>query len=270
MYPRLYTWEPYFTLHTYGVLMALAVFAGLYVAVRLAPRAGLKRESVWNIGVYMALAGLIGSRLMYLISEWRYYAENPKQIFSWGTLQAGGFFQGGLILAVVVGLWLVRREKISFLALSDVCSPGIALGLALARLGCFTAGCCWGKVTQSAWAVTFTDPYSARVVGVPLGIPLHPTQLYESLLSFALFGLLLLLWHWRSFSGQIFAAFLILYSTGRFLLEFMRDDPRGPFFFEGALSTPQLMSILLFLVGVAVWWRNRRRRLALSEPREAG
>ena len=113
------------------------------------------------------------------------------------------------------------------------------------------------KPTQVAWAVTFTDPYSARIVGVPLGVPLHPTQLYESILSFALFGFLLLLWRWRKFSGQIFAAFLILYSIARFLLEFLRDDPRGPFFFNGALSTPQLMSIFLLLAGAWIWWRQR-------------
>lgn len=261
MFPRLFTFEPYFTLHTYGVLMATAVFAGLYLSVRLAPRAGLQRESVWNVGIYMALAGLVGGRVMYLLTEWRYYAENPKQIFSWSTVQAGGFFQGGLLLAVLVGALLIRCEKASFWALADACAPGIALGIAIARLGCFAAGCCWGKPTLVAWGVTFTDPYSARIVGVPLNLALHPTQLYESALAAALLGLLLWLWGRRAFPGQVLAVFLLGYSAGRFVLEFWRDDPRGPFFFGGALSTPQLVSIFLLAAGAWIWLRQRRQAL---------
>ena len=259
MFPKLFSIDPYFTLHTYGLLMALAVFAGLLLAVRMAPRAGLSRETMWNFGVYMALAGLIGSRLMYYLAEWRYYSENPGQLFSWASLQAGGFFQGGLILAVLLGLWLVRREKLSFMALADASTPGIALGIAIARLGCFCAGCCWGKPTDVAWAVTFTDPYAQRVVGVPLNAGLHPTQLYESALAALLCATLLWLWRRRAFPGQIFAAFLLLYGAGRFVLEFWRDDPRGPFFFGGALSTPQLVSIGLFVLGGWIWLRQRRQ-----------
>lgn len=259
MFPKLFSIDPYFTLHTYGLLMALAVFAGLLLAVRMAPRAGLSRETMWNFGVYMALAGLIGSRLMYYLAEWRYYSENPGQLFSWASLQAGGFFQGGLILAVLLGIWLVRREKLSFMALADASVPGIALGIAIARLGCFAAGCCWGKPTDVPWGVTFTDPYAARVVGVPLNIDRHPSQLYESALAAILCATLLWLWHRRAFPGQIFAAFLLLYGAGRFVLEFWRDDPRGPFFFGGALSTPQLVSIILFVVGGVVWLRQRRQ-----------
>ncbi|MBI2956023.1 MAG: prolipoprotein diacylglyceryl transferase [Acidobacteria bacterium] len=270
MFPRLFTFEPYFTLHTYGVLMAAALFAGLYTAVRLAPRAGLAREFVWNTGIYMALAGLVGGKLLLIASEWRYYLENPKQIFSWSTVQAAGFFHGGLLLAMAVAAYCVWRERVSYFDLCDVCAPGIAIGLVLARLGCFTAGCCWGKPAQVAWAVTFTDPYAARFVGVPLGIALHPAQLYESALSALVFVWLLSLWRRRRFPGQVFAAFLLAYSTLRFVLEYFRDDPRGPFFFDGALSTPQLVSLGLFVAGLAIWWRQRRLPLSAADARQAG
>jgi phosphatidylglycerol:prolipoprotein diacylglycerol transferase len=266
MFPKLFSVDPYFTLHTYGLMMALAVFAGLLLAVRLAPRAGIPRENMWNFGVYMALAGLIGSRLMYYAAEWRYYSENPKQLFTWASLQAGGFFHGGLILAVLLGIWLVRREALSFMGLADAATPGIALGLAIARLGCFCAGCCWGKPADVTWAVTFTDPYAQRVVGVPLNIALHPTQLYESALAAVICIVLLLLWRRRAFPGQIFAAFLLLYGAGRFGLEFWRDDPRGPFFLDAALSTPQLISVILFVVGVVVWLRQSRPRREPPQP----
>ena len=261
MLPKIFSLGP-FTLHTYGLMMALALLSGIYVAGRLAPRAGLAREMVWNLGVYMALAGLVGSKLLMIAGEWRYYSEHPTQIFSFSTLQAGGTFYGGLLLAIAVAVFYIRKQGASFAALADACSPGIALGLVLARLGCFSAGCCWGKPTEVAWGVTFANPYSAQIVGVPLGIALHPTQLYESALSLLIFGALLLLWRRRSFPGQIFAAFLLLYPAARFFLEFYRDDPRGPFFFESTVSSPQMLSVALFVVGVLYWWRQRRSSLS--------
>lgn len=262
MFPKIFSLGP-FTLHTYGLMMALALLSGIYIAGRLAPRVGLAREMVWNLGVYMALAGLVGSKLLMIASEWNYYFRNPAQIFSLSTLQAGGTFYGGLLLAIAVAAFYIRSQQASFAALADACSPGIALGLVLARLGCFSAGCCWGKPTEVAWGVTFTNPYSAQMVGVPLGISLHPTQLYESALSLVVFAALLALWRRRSFPGQIFATFLVLYPTARFFLEFYRDDPRGPFFFGGVLSTPQTLSLALFVVGALYWWRQRRSNLSV-------
>jgi len=267
MFPRLFTLEGVFTLHTYGVLMAVALFAGLALAVRLAPRAGLEREFVWNSGVYMALAGLVGSKLFLVASEWRYYFEHPRDIFSWTTFQAGGFFYGGLLLGGAMGIFCAWRERVNFWTFLDVCSPGVALGLTIARLGCFTAGCCWGKETGLPWGVTFTDPYAARLVGVPLGVPLHPTQLYESAACAGILAALLWLNRQRAFAGQIFAALLLFYSAVRFFLEFLRDDPRGDFFFNGALSLPQVVSVLLFVGGAALWLSQRRRPLAPAHAR---
>lgn len=267
MFPRLFTIGDLFTLHTYGVFMAVALITGLFLAARLAPRAGLTREFVWNTGVYMALAGLVGSKLFLIASEWRYYGEHPGEIFSLSTVQAGGFFQGGLLLGIAVGWFFIWWEKASFWALGDVCMPGVALGLAIARLGCFSAGCCWGKPTELPWAVTFSDPYSARLVGVPLGVPLHPTQLYESFACALILAALVWLWNRRAFPGQIFAAFLLFYSAARFLLEFLRDDPRGPFFFGGKLSLPQVMSIILFAAGAVMWLRQRSRPLVTAYAR---
>lgn len=267
MFPRLFTVGEYFTIHTYGLLVALGLLAGLYTASRLAPRAGLARETVWNIGVYMALAGLLGGKLFMVVTEWSYYSQHPGHIFSWNTVQAGGFFYGGLLMAIAVAIFFVWRYRLSFWALADACSPGIAVGIVLARLGCFSAGCCWGKPAEVAWAVTFTDPYSNAVVGVPLGVSLHPTQLYESALAALIFATLLWLWRRRTFPGQIFAAFLVLYSTARFFLEYVRDDPRGPFFFQGALSTPQLLSVVLFVAGGWIWLRQSRQRSAAAHAR---
>src|SRR3989337_1177907 len=152
MFPRLFTIDGVLTLHTYGLLVALGLLVGLYTAGRLAARAGLDKETVWNLGIYMALAALVGAKLAVVATEWGFYSAHPREIFSWTTLQAGGAFYGG----------------VDFAALADVYAPGLALGHAVGRLGCFSAGCCWGKPTEAPWAVIFTDPYSARLVGVPL------------------------------------------------------------------------------------------------------
>jgi phosphatidylglycerol:prolipoprotein diacylglycerol transferase len=266
MFPKLFTLGGY-TQHTYGVFMAVALLVGLWVAARYASRTRLDRDFVWNAGVYIALAALIGSRLFYLASEWRYYSEHPIEIFSFHLVQAGGFFYGGLFLGLAVGIWLARRQGVSALDLADACFPGVALGLSIARVGCFLAGCCWGKASGLPWAVTFSNPYSSQLVGVPLGVPLHPTQLYEAFASLFIFGVLVWLFRRRSFSGEIFAVFLLLYSSARFLLEYLRDDPRGSFFFDGALSLPQVVSVPLFAVGALVWLWQRRRPLAAADAR---
>jgi phosphatidylglycerol:prolipoprotein diacylglycerol transferase len=259
MLPRLFSVGDVFTLHTYGLMVALALLVGIYTAGRFASRIGVETETVWNLGIYMALAGLVGAKLALVVSEWSYYSSNPREIFSSATLHAGGVWHGGLLLAIAVGAWYTWRHQLAFAALGDVYAPGIALGHVLGRLGCFSAGCCWGQPTDVPWAVTFTNPYSAQLVGVPLGIALHPTQLYEAAAEAVIFGLLVLLWRRRKFSGQIFASYLMLYAVARFLIEFFRADPRGDFFFDGALSFPQVVSVGLLVVAGGFWFYQRRR-----------
>ena len=169
-----------------------------------------------------------------------------------------------MLFAVALAVWYARRYNLGFAPLADAYAPGLALGHAIGRLGCFSAGCCWGKPTDAAWAVTFTNPYSSDLVGVPLGIPLHPTQLYESVAEAFIFLLLVWLWRRRRFSGQIFAAYLMLYSVARFLNEFFRNDPRGGFLFDGALSVPQAFSIALFAVAGLFFWVQRSRSAAAA------
>jgi len=268
MFPRLFTIGDSVTLHTYGLMMASALLVGIYVSSRFARRAGLDPGMVWNLGVYMALAGLLGSKLLLVLSVWSSDSGNAREFFSLNTLFAGGVWYGGLLLATTLCGVYAWWNRVSFTALGDVYSPGVAAGYALGRLGCFAAGCCWGKPTEAAWAVTFTDPYSARVVGVPLGIPLHPTQLYSAAASALIFLLLMLLWRRRTFTGQIFTAYMMLYAVARFTIEFYRGDPRGDYFFDGALSQAQTICIALFLVAGLLGFYQRRHAAvpAHAEP----
>jgi len=257
MYPEVFHLS---FLHTYGVLVALAFLAGLWVATRLARQADLNTEAVFNLGFYSALAAMLGAKIMMILVDLPYYTEHPGEIFSLSTLQAGGVFYGGLLGALAVAAWYMHKTQLPAWVTADVFAPGIALGHAIGRLGCFSAGCCWGVACRLPWAVKFTDPAS-QVPRELLGIPLHPTQLYESFAEFLIFGIL----YWRirraHSPGTIISLYLMLYSTARFVVEFFRYHEQGNLW-GGPLDTSQWLSILLFLAGASYFVLTRRRIVA--------
>jgi phosphatidylglycerol:prolipoprotein diacylglycerol transferase len=134
----------------------------------------------------------------------------------------------------------------------------VVLGQSIGRLGCFAAGCCFGKPATVAWAVTFRDLYAARAVGTPIDTPLHPTQLYESFATFLIFLALLAIAKRKTFDGQVALSYVLLYSVARFLIEFFRGDVARGSVFGGALSTSQFLAILLVLGALALWPKAAR------------
>jgi phosphatidylglycerol:prolipoprotein diacylglycerol transferase len=248
MFPRLFSFGGY-TLHTYGVLVAIGIAAGVWLSARLGKTRGFDPNRIVDLGVWMVVAGVVGSKLLM-------YAENPSEIFSFASLQAAGVFYGGFLAASGVFLWYTHHYKMAWLATGDCFVPGLALGHAIGRIGCFAAGCCWGHACSYPWAVTFTDPYANKVVGVPLNIPLHPSQLYESATLFAICGVLLWIFHRRGFAGQTFSAYLVLYGIARFLLEYTRDLSEDPVFLH-LLSLSQIIALGLVAAGVALWVSRR-------------
>lgn len=247
-----------FPIYTYGVLVASGVLLGLWFGMRYAPKAGLSGDFIWNLGIYAILLGLVVSKVWLIVSDWSYYSSNPGEIFSIATFQSGGTFYGGVIGAI---LWIVlysRMHKAPLLAVCDVSSISLALGHAIGRLGCFVAGCCYGKPTELPWGVTFTSPVAERIAGTPLGIPLHPTQLYESAAEFLNFLLMWWLSTKQKFTGQIFGTFFILYGLERGTIEFFRGDPGRTMMFHDTVSLMQLVSIGLILTGAFIWWRGLR------------
>src|SRR5690348_9993907 len=183
MYPEIFHLS---FLHTYGVLVALAFLAGLWMTTRLGKSDGLNSDAITNLGIYCALAAIVGAKIMMFLVDVPYYMDHPAEIFFFATLRAGGVFYGGLIGALAVAAWYMRSSRLPVLRTADVFAPGIALGHGIGRLGCFSAGCCWGVESHLPWAVKFTNPVANQLVGVPLKVPLHPTQLYESFSEFAI------------------------------------------------------------------------------------
>ncbi|MBC7932727.1 MAG: prolipoprotein diacylglyceryl transferase [Rubrivivax sp.] len=272
MYPELFRIGS-FPVNTYGVLLASAFLMALFVSARLGQRDGLQRERVFDLGLWMLLGGLVGSKLLLMLVEPE-YAGNLGQLLSLDFLRSGGVWYGGFLGALGAGLLLIRRYKLPLAKTLDAFAPGVAIGQAIGRQGCFAAGCCWGKPTTLPWGVEFTER-GHEITGVPLGVHLHPTQLYESFAALLIFFFLLWLHRRKRFAGQVIAAYAVLYGLTRFLIEFVRDDPRGDIAGLTSmthLSTSQLISLLVVIGGLVflfVRWRRANREPSAPRGGEA-
>jgi len=247
--------------YSYGVLLAAAYLAALQFAVVRGRRQGLDGSRIMDLGIYLIIAALVGAKLMLLVVDFDYYVSRPAEIFS--LVRAGGVFYGGLIAAVGVSLWLVRRYQLPMWTTADLFAPGIALGHVIGRFGCLLAGCCYGRPTSLPWGITFTDPAAAANVGTPLGIALHPTQMYDAGAELLILVLLLLTERkGRPFAGRTFWLYILLYGVSRFVIEFYRGDDRGMI---AGLSTSQAVSLVA--VPLALFMLSRLRRRA--QPADA-
>ena len=262
MYPELFRIGN-FPITTYGIFMALGMLLALFVASRLAARDGLSKDRIYDLGLWTLVGGLVGSKILMVL------VEPDVQIFTLDFLRSGGVFYGGLIGGFLAVAILVPLYKLPFWKVADALAPGVALGQAFGRQGCFSAGCCWGKPTTLPWGVHFTE-LGHEYTGVPIVGPdggdlhLHPTQLYESFIMLAVFGILVYLHRKKKFDGQILITYGIIYSIVRFSIEFIRDDPRGDLFgFTTAtgLSTSQGVSLIVAIASV-IFMIMRLRRVA--------
>ena len=242
MFPELFKLGP-ITLYSYGVLLAVSYLVGLKLAMARAKQRNLDAARVLDLGIYIIVAALVGAKLLLLVVDFDHYRNNPGELLA--LARSGGVFYGGLILAVAVAFWYIARHKMPFWSTCDVFAPGIALGHVTGRLGCFAAGCCYGRPTDAPWGVIFTDPLAAANVGTPLGIRLHPTQLYEAGAELLILAFLLATERrGRPFAGRTFWLYMFLYAVSRYIIEIYRGDPRGvvPFL---DISTSQFISLIL-------------------------
>lgn len=258
MRPILFQAGP-FTVYTYGVLVATGVLLGLWYARQQAPRAGLNPDRVWNLGIYLVLSALIIAKVWMVASDADYYWAHPREIFGLGILQSGGTFYGGILGAIGLLLLYTHYQKMPLLPVMDTFAAALPLGHAIGRLGCFAAGCCYGKPTSLPWSVTFTNEAAARLVGTPLGVHLHPTQLYESAVEVLNFVFLIWLGRRQRFTGQIAGAYLMLYGAERGIIEFFRGDPGRTLMFHDAISLMQVVSVGLIVIGSYLWWRGLKK-----------
>lgn len=248
MFPELFRIGS-FPVTTYGIFLAVGMLLALIAAARLGARDGLSKDRIYDLGLWTLVGGLVGSKLLM------YFVEPEVHLLSLDFLRSGGVFYGGLIGGFVAALVVVRLYGLPFWKVADAFAPGVALGQAFGRLGCFSAGCCWGKPTDLAWGVHFTEA-GHEYTGVPIvyadgsACYLHPTQLYEAFAMVGLFVFLVWLHRKKVFDGQVLVAYGLMYSIVRFLIEFLRDDPRGDILgltTMTGLSTSQMVSIVVAL-----------------------
>ena len=244
-----------FPVYTYGLLLAAAYLLGLQFALVRARKRGLDPNRVMDLGIWIIVSALVGAKLLLLIVDFDNFTSNPGELLN--LARSGGVFYGGLIAAVAVALWYLRRHRMPVWTVTDIFAPGIALGHVIGRLGCLFAGCCFGRPTDVPWAITFHNEFAARNVGTPLGIPLHPTQLYEAGAELLiLFFLLFTERRGRYFPGRTFWTYMFLYGVSRFIIEFYRYDPRG---MVGMFSTSQFVSLLIVPLSLVMLFMLSRR-----------
>jgi phosphatidylglycerol:prolipoprotein diacylglycerol transferase len=249
MHPILFELGPV-TVYTYGVLLAAAYLLGLKYAMVRAKSRGLDEARVLDLGIYIIIAALVGAKLLLLFVDFKTYTSNPRALLD--LLREGGVFYGGLILAVSVAIYYIRRVRLPLWTTTDVFAPGIALGHVVGRFGCFFAGCCWGKPTTVPWGVTFHDLNATLNTGIPLDLKLHPTQLYEAGAEAIILAVLLLSeMRGKKFAGRTFWLYMLLYAISRFIIEFYRGDPRGTVLM---FSTSQFISLLLAPLAIGMLW----------------
>jgi phosphatidylglycerol---prolipoprotein diacylglyceryl transferase len=253
------------TIYTYGVLLAAAYLVGLKLAMVRARTRGLDQTRVLDLGIYIIISALVGAKLLLLVTDFSTYTSNPRELLA--LARSGGVFYGGLIVAVVVALWYIRRIGLPLWTTCDVFAPGIALGHVVGRLGCLFAGCCFGRPTDMPWGIIFTDPFANTNVGTPLNVRLHPTQLYEAGAEAVILGLLLATESkGRRFPGRTFWLYMLLYAVSRYIIEIYRGDlGRGTVF--DIFSTSQFISVILAPLSIVMLLYLSRR--TEPEPKRA-
>jgi phosphatidylglycerol:prolipoprotein diacylglycerol transferase len=243
-----------FSVHWYGVMMALAFLAGLWTASRRGLRDGFAPEKILDLGPWLIVGAILGARILYVTTYWQEsFAGQPiTEIF---MIQHGGLvYYGGLIGASVGGILYSRLKKIPLWKLSDALAPSIALGYVFGRIGCLFNGCCYGSVCDLPWAIHFPEGHETYPHGV------HPTQIYDSLLNLVLYLALAWLYRRKKFDGQIFAVYLMCYAVTRSIVETFRGDYDAAHRHSG-LTPAHLVSIGIFAAGAVLFAIQSRQRV---------
>lgn len=247
MAPDLFSIGP-ITLHTYGLFVALGFITAVFLAWRQAGREGIPQDQYLDMAFWIIAGGIVGARVLYVLTCWREYAARPLDAF---RLWDGGLvFYGGFALAVFAAVWYSRKQKLPLWKVADVSAPYIPLGHAFGRIGCFFAGCCYGRPSVRC-----------GVVFPALGdhIPRLPTQLYEAGFNLILFGVLLWLRPRRHPAGWLFWLYIALYAAGRFVIEFFRGDEIRGTFWAPWLHTSQALALLALGLALLMLFLTGRR-----------
>lgn len=246
------------SLNWYGAIVALGFVVGLWTASRRAPLNHISGETVFDVGPWLIISSIIGARTLYVITFWREQFAGQGFFEAFKVWQGGLVYYGGLIGACLGCILFARYKKLALWRLADVLAPSIALGQVFGRIGCLLNGCCYGRPTVLPWGICFPEDHATHPAG-SAAAPVHPTQVYESVLSLILYAALAWAFRRKKFDGQIFAYFLVGYAGIRAFVELFRGDyPRQQLFFGGAVTPAHLVSGLLLITGLGLlaWFKH--------------
>jgi len=264
MLPILFKLGP-ITVHTYGFLLAVGFLAAMILTLKLGKEDGINTKDLSDLIFFSIIIGLLGAKIYLFLSEFSFYTKNPGQIKN--LLTQAGVFYGGLIAGVLFAIWFIRRKKMDFKKIGDICAPSLALGHFFGRMGCFAAGCCFGREAAGC-SVGVTFPELSQKTGVPIGKILYPTQIFEAVLNLLNFIILFILYKkYRSFKGKIFSIYIFNYSLIRFFVEYFRGDSDRGYIIGGmdspfsSLSIPQLISLIGIIISVFLYLIFKKKYL---------
>ena len=248
MFPELLRLGP-ISIKTYGFFVAVGFLVGMNYIRRQAKEYNFNPEVVFDLGLYILVTGIAGARIFYVLFNWSFYKDNLLSVFE---IWSGGLvLYGGILFSTVFVILYTRIKKLDLWRIADLIAPALFLGIAIGRVGCLSAGCCYGKPTDLIWGITFTNPQSL-VAPELLGIKLHPTQIYESIFCFGLFLSAHIFNKDRKTAGKTFFISVMAYSIFRFLIEFLRGD--NPETVVAKLHHSQLIAIFVVLISLVILW----------------
>ncbi len=234
-------------------MVALAFIAGLWTASRRGLREGVAAEKVIDLGPWLIIGAIVGARTLYVISYWQQQFAN-KPFWEVFMVHHGGLvYYGGLIGSSLAFILYCRLKGLPLWKGADIMAPSVALGYFFGRIGCLMNGCCYGRECHLPWAIHFPPGHETYPHGV------HPTQIYESLLSLGLYAALAWLYRHKKFNGQVFATYLVSYAVLRSFVEMFRGDYPAAQHYLGGWATPaHLVSMAILAIGLGLlWWLAR-------------
>ncbi len=251
MYNELFSIGPV-SITVYGLMIIAGYISALALSVRRGVRRNLNEDSIWGIFFCALIGGMAGTKILYYLTILPAIIRDPSLI--WRQFTTGHVVYGGIIFGVLTSYIYIRLKREKFLPYFDLVMPAVALAQGIGRIGCFFAGCCYGRETDAWYGIVFRHSTFA-----PNGASLIPTQLISAAGDFIIFGLLTFYEKKDPATGRVSAAYLILYGIGRFLVEFLRNDYRGS---VGILSTSQFISIGIVAAGLVLFAaaKNNRHR----------
>ncbi len=246
---------------SYFFFLTLGFMIATNIVIREAERSREDVRAMLDLAILILISGLVGGRLGHILFEMpELYIEHPEYILQFW--RGGLVYYGGLLLSIAVALVFCKRRKLDFWRVADIYAPAIAFGLAFGRMGCLSAGCCYGKPSdfpfgwRVPWGITF---YSGQVPPDLRGIPLHPTQIYEAVGSLLIYFYLVRLRKRQQYDGQVWWTFLAIYAAMRYVIEFFRFDVDRGVYLHGWLSTSQIIGAIIIVVSLFMLPRLKAR-----------